>query len=337
MKIMKIMKIMKVVKEISVLLFIALVSISINSGCTKTINATNQKEGQSKAISSDNGKKVKFPEGSTSLNLIKMQTVSLGKVLISVKAPSRVVATISSAVSSKEKIILFDSPDVTSLYSQYRQTKANLNLFTENLKRIRDMFENHGATAKDVNQAENDLSLAKASFSELEGKLRSSGFNPIELENASESTVWLLSDVPESQLNEVQNREAVDVYFNSFPDKKLEGHVTAIGDVVDPITRTIKVRVKMNNYMGKLIPGMFASVDYGDPISGVIKLPATCVVSVDGIDYVFIEKSPGEFERREVTIKKSATDDVVISHGLSNGEKIVINGTILLKGISFGY
>jgi multidrug efflux pump subunit AcrA (membrane-fusion protein) len=244
-----------------------------------------------------------------------------------------VVAT----VSGPDHAVLFESPDVTTLYSQYRQTKLNINLYSQNLKRLKEMFDNHNVTASEVNRAENDLAIARTTLTETQAKLRTAGFNPAELDRAGVSTVWIISDVAESQLSEVQSGEEVPIVFNAFPETEFIGHVASIGDVVDPITRTVKVRSVLVNRKNKMLPGMFAVVDFGDPTDSVVKLNSSAIVTVDGKDYCFVEKEKGVYERREVIIKVSGEDGVVVMKGLKNGDKAVTEGAILLKGISFGY
>ena len=285
----------------------------------------------------DKGLRIKFPENSSGIKLIKVEEAKLGTAVISVIAPARVVATISNSVSSKDNIIMFDTPDVTSLYSQYRQTKANIVLYTKNLSRIKEMYENQGATARDMNQAENDLNLSKTFLTEMEGRLRSMGFNPVELDNASSSKVILISDVPEGKLKEVQNGEDVPIVFNSFPEVTLHGNVSSIGDVVDPVTRTVKVRISLKNYKNKLIPGMYCKVDFGDDMNKVVSLPPDAVVSVDGKDYIFIEETKGVFLRKTVSTEHSTTKRIIVTKGINEGDLVVIDGAMLLKGLSFGY
>ena len=223
------------------------------------------------------------------------------------------------------------------MYSQYRQAKINVERTSKNFARTKEMYDNQAATGKDLNEAETDAANAKAQFNEADGKLRALGYNPQELEKISTPTVWLISDVTESQLKEVQKGEEVDIYFTSLPGKKFLGHAEAIGEVIDPITRTVKVRVSAKNPHGFFLPGMFAKVDFGDPISNVILLPPSAVVTVEGKDYVFVQSNTGEFHRRAVTVLDANPTNVVIGSGVVDGDQVVVQGSLLLKGLSFGY
>jgi membrane fusion protein, heavy metal efflux system len=286
---------------------------------------------------SENGNRIVFPPQHPGLSTIAAARVKKGSAAISVIAPGRIVASIATDETEHERIVFFESSDVTSLYSQYRQSKSNTARAVKNLERVKEMFATQTATAKDLGDAENDAATARASLSEYESRLQAAGFIPHELDAVPVNTVWLLSDVPENELNEVQQGEDVDIYLSAFPEKKFIGQVIAIGKVVDPSTRTIKVRVTLSNPHGKFLPGMFAKIDYGDPIPSVFTLPNSAIVTVDGKDYVFVQSNPGNFERRSVNIINSSTDHVVVSHGLNDGDDVVMSGAILLKGLSFGF
>ncbi len=290
-----------------------------------------------RATVSEAGGIIAFPEGSPALERIRIMTVHKGTTTIPVIAPARVVASIGGGSGDGGLEILFDSPDVTSLFSQYRQSKANVLRTSKNLSRVSEMYQSQAATGKDLNDAENEAAAARAVMSECRGKLRALGFNPTELEKAAPGMVWIMCDVAETQLRDVQQGENVRIQFNALPGRTVIGREEAIGDVIDPVTRTVKVRVSAPNRGGELLPAMFARVDFGDPVSGVVSVPTTAVVTVEGNDYVFIAASPREFRRRAVTLLSSGADQAIVLKGLDDGENIVSGGSMLLKGLSFGY
>jgi len=290
-----------------------------------------------KAIVSDNGNTILFPKGSEGLDRLKAEIISRGNEIVQVLAPSRVVATVSSSNGAGDKIVLFDSPDLTGLYSQYRQSKINLQLTQKNLARMQEMYQSNAATAKDLSQVESDEANARVSFAEMEGRFKAYGFNASDIENTPAGMVWLISDVTETQLRDVDKGEDVDIYYNAYPEKKLLGNAVAIGDIVDPVTRSIKVKVRMKNPGLNIYPGMFARIDYGDPRMKVLSVPSTSVITVEGNDYVFVQVSDTGFVRRKVMIGEPAGSRMIVLNGLNDGEKIVKEGTMLLKGLSFNY
>jgi multidrug efflux pump subunit AcrA (membrane-fusion protein) len=329
----------KIIRPERIIVVVAACLPLLLNGCTgKGDNQSAGSQAHGRASVSEEGKTIVFPEGSPGLVELATAVANRKTAVVSVIAPARVVASIAPMMTAeKEPIVLFESPDITSLYSQYRQGKTNVERTSKNLARTRDMFENHAATGKDVTDAETDAANARASLAEFEGKLRAGGFNPVELAVAKPGTVWLIADVTESQLPDVDKGEDVDIFFSSFPGRKVVGKAEAVGEVVDPVTRTIKVRVSAPNHQGKLLPGMFARVDFGDPVPDVFVLPPGAIATVEGKDFIFIEVAPREYRRRQVVIRYSSADQVVLSTGIQDGEHIVTSGTMLLKGLSFGY
>ncbi len=307
------------------------------TACTESSSGRNAPPPRLKGTVSDGGNVISFPPGSPALAQLNTSVVKKGTALISVFAPARVVASISVSKTNLGRVVLFDAADVTSLYSQYRQARAMARLSADNLSRVKDMYNNQGATAKDVSQAISDDANARASLAETEARLRALGFDPTELESASSNRVWLMADVPEDELHEVQKGEEVDVFFDSFPDTKFSGRADAVGEILDPATRSVKVRVTLSNSGGRFLPGMYARVDFGDPTSGVVILPLSAVVTVDSRDFVFVQTGPGEYHRRPITIAKSGENEVVVLKGLEDGETVVTAGAMLLKGLSFGF
>ncbi len=308
------------------------------AGCTGNGGSSDRKDfARGKATVGNNGTSIVFPAGSPGLEHMRTARVARSSILISVIAPARVVASILNEGPEGIRTVLFDAPDVTSLYSQYRQAKTNVEKTGKALAHVTEMYDAQGATVRDLNDATTDAASSRTAMAEYEGKLRTLGFNAAELESAHPGTIWLISDVAESQLGDVQKGEEVDIFFAAFPDKKLVGRAVAIGDVIDPVTRTVKVRVVLGNPGRQLLPGMFARIDFGDPVDGVIPVPTSAIVTVEGKDFVFVKGHEGEFVRREITIGNANATQAIVSRGLEPGDSVVVAGAMLLKGLSFGY
>ncbi len=307
------------------------------NGCSDTSGKQAPFENSSKASVTNDGKTITFPQNSSGLQEFIASSVKKGSATLSVLAPARIVASISPSRNNADKIILFDSPDVTSLYSQYRQSKANVELTSKNLARIKQMYENLGVTVKELNQAETDDATAKAALAEMEGRLKVLGFNPSRIESINSSMVWLMADVPEAQLHEISKGEAVHITFAAFPDKIFNGRTESVGEIIDPTTREIKIRISLANPENKFLPGMFAQLDFGNKLHEAFILPLTAVITVEGKNYVFVQTSANIFERKQITIANSDGSKLVVLDGIETGDKVVTSGAMLLKGLSFGY
>ncbi|MDR3628669.1 MAG: efflux RND transporter periplasmic adaptor subunit [Ignavibacteriaceae bacterium] len=317
-------------------IIILLINLSLQS-CTDTDGKQVSEAMAKKVTISSDGQIITFPKNSPGLDEFKVSPAEKGSATLSVIAPARVVAGISHSKSAGYGIVLFDSPDVTSLYSQYKQSKANVDLTSKNLVRVKQMYENLGVTGKELNQAETDAATAKASLEEMEGRLKVLGYNPSELESAKGNMVWLMADVPEAQLHEIAKGGNIRITLAAFPDKIFTGRIDAIGSIIDPNTREVKVRISLSNSDGKFLPGMFAQADFGSKISEAYVLPLSAVVTVEGSSYLFIQTASNTFERRKVILASSDESKLVILSGIKDNEKVVTSGAMLLKGISFGY
>ncbi|MDB5036269.1 MAG: HlyD family efflux transporter periplasmic adaptor subunit [Chlorobi bacterium] len=285
----------------------------------------------------DGGRTIRLAEPPAPDGPIQTGVLREGVVKAEVIAPASAVAGISRSTGGGGRIALFASGDMTSLYSAFTQNQTALDKATRDLARRKDLFEHQAATGKDVSDAETDLANARATVAETEGKIRAAGFNPEELRTGRPGMLWLISDVPESQLYEVRRGEETSIEFSSFPGERFTGRVQAIGDVIDNATRTVKVRIAMTNAGERLKPGMFAKVNFGQSESRVISIPQSAIVIVQGKHYVFASRSATEFERREIQPGRQIGDSIIVAGGLNAGDVIATQGAMLLKGLSFGY
>jgi cobalt-zinc-cadmium efflux system membrane fusion protein len=145
-------------------------------------------------------------------------------------------------------------------------------------------------------------------------------------------TVWVQADVPEPLLRLVHVGQPVAITLVSFPDEVFGGTVSRIGDVLDPQTRTLKVTVTLPNPSGRFRPEMFGNIRQPGPRRSLPVLPADAVVLEYGRPVVFVERSPGRFERRSVVTGARAESLVAITGGVQAGERIVVDGAVLLRG-----
>ncbi len=143
----------------------------------------------------------------------------------------------------------------------------------------------------------------------------------------------VVAEVYERDLSRVSKGVAVTVTVEAYPDETFSGTIVYVGDVVDPTTRTIKVRCNVPNRDLKLKPEMFArvrlKVGSGRP---VLALPKEAVIEVGGQAFVFVQAADGRYVRRPVVTGTMAGDTIQIREGLQSGERVVVKGALLLKG-----
>ena len=146
------------------------------------------------------------------------------------------------------------------------------------------------------------------------------------------STVWVLAKVYEKDLAKMMLNTDVNIRVDAYPDRVFAGRLTYISDIIDPQSRTAKVRCVVANPNGDLKLDMFARVALAtsDSRQG-ISVPAAAIQQIDGQAVVFVRRSPVRFERRTVEVGTAAGDVVEIRSGVKAGETIAGAGSFYLK------
>jgi membrane fusion protein, heavy metal efflux system len=146
------------------------------------------------------------------------------------------------------------------------------------------------------------------------------------------STVWVSSDVPEPFMRLIHIGEAVEITFVAYPGEMFTGRVARVGTALDPQTRTLKVLVDLANPARRFVPEMFGSMRHAGPTRRFPVVPAAAIVQEYGRSQVFVERGPGQFERRVVTTGVRTPELVAIASGLDANSRIIVDGAILLRG-----
>jgi len=144
------------------------------------------------------------------------------------------------------------------------------------------------------------------------------------------SRVWIDANVFEKDLARVRMGQEVKVNLPALPGSTYTGRVILIDSVVDPETRTIKVRTEVANPDSRLKPDMFANVEIVTDLNrSAISIPQTAVLNDGGKTVVFVAEGNG-YQKREVHTGIQNGDRLEIVEGLSAGEKVVVKGNYLL-------
>lgn len=284
------------------------------------------------------GKLITFPNDSVTLANFKTSKANNANLSEGLTAPARVIASVINNIHNKDyNLILFSDPELTANFSMYLERLVNIKTYQINLSRTKDLFENGAATNKDVIEANTLLQNEEAAIIENEAKFLLAGLEPEIIKNAREGIVWVICDIPEDQINKLKIGNNSELTFQSFKDEIFIGKIEAIGEVVDNITRMVKLRISVNNYKHKIKAGMFANVVFKVSEGNFLNVSKNSIVTVQGKEYVFIQTSANTFERREVSTGQQINDRIIIFKGIKEGEEVVIEGVMQLKGLSFGY
>ena len=149
------------------------------------------------------------------------------------------------------------------------------------------------------------------------------------------STIWVNAEVPESLAAEVRPGNAVRARAAALPGESFEGRVGAILPEVNPTTRTLKVRIELSNPGGKLVPGMFVTVDFAPARQRrALMVPTEAVIQTGQRTVVLLAAKAAdgkeEFRPVDVEIGSEANGMTEIRKGLEAGQRVVASGQFLI-------
>lgn len=156
-------------------------------------------------------------------------------------------------------------------------------------------------------------------------------------------SVWVLGQVYEQDIGRVRAGMAATLHLPAYPGRTWSGAVDLVGAAVDPATRTLPVRVVLENADGRLIPGLFGALSLaleepaGEALPLPVLVPQAAVRRLGERAVVFVpaDEAPaagaGAFEPRTVSLGRAASGRVEVIAGLAPDEEIVVEGAFVLE------
>jgi len=148
------------------------------------------------------------------------------------------------------------------------------------------------------------------------------------------SHVWIMADIFEYEAPNIHVGETASVSLPSQPGRTLSARIDYLQPDVDPMTRTLKVRLNMNNPGVLLKPEMYADVEFHVNIPSTLTVPSDAVLNAGERQTVFVDRGNGFFEPRQVKTGEREGDRIQILSGLKDGERIVVSGNFLIDSES---
>ncbi|HEY2946216.1 MAG TPA: efflux RND transporter periplasmic adaptor subunit [Vicinamibacteria bacterium] len=148
------------------------------------------------------------------------------------------------------------------------------------------------------------------------------------------SHLWVLADVYESDLPAVRTGMPADLTLSYLPGRAWRGAVTYIAPTVEEKTRTIKVRVEVDNADGQLKPEMFADVVLKSGLGNGLVVPESALLKTGERTLVFVDHGDGRLEPREAQVGPKVVEGVQVLRGLEEGERVVTAANFLLDSES---
>jgi cobalt-zinc-cadmium efflux system membrane fusion protein len=266
-------------------------------------------------------------------------------------------------VTKGQTMAVVQSMEVADFQNQYITAESNMNISQKNLQVTSDMYEGGLASERDLVTAKKELEKAQSELKRIKevlsiygvGEERSSytvkapisGFiieknifenTQFRMDNTSRlftitnlDKVWVLGNVFESDIDQINVGDKVKVVTLAYPDKEYCGKIDKIFNVLDPDSRVMKVRIVLENPEFLLKPEMFAtvSVNVKDDNKHLV-LPPDCIVFNNNKEYVLVYKDKCHIEIRE--IQRVGTEDVNIriSSGVTSGEVVISKHQLLI-------
>jgi cobalt-zinc-cadmium efflux system membrane fusion protein len=279
-------------------------------------------------------------------------------------ATGRVVeidARLGDTVKKGQLLLRVQSSDVSSAFSDYQKAVADERLTQTQKERAQLLYDKGAISLNDLQVALDTDSKAKVDVKTAAERLRllgdtnldqptgiieirapasgvitdqqvtnSSGLaglgspNPFTISDLS--SVWILCDVFENDLSNIQVGESADIRLNAYPDKNFTGVVSNVGPILDPNLRTAKVRVEVRN-PGLMRPGMFVTATFhGQKKEKRAAVPSTAILHLHDRDWVYIPTKDKSLRRVEVRAGEMLPGNMqAIVSGLAPGDQVVSN------------
>ncbi|HEY3822852.1 MAG TPA: efflux RND transporter periplasmic adaptor subunit [Polyangiaceae bacterium] len=287
----------------------------------------------------------------------------------------KIAAQLGQRVKKGEALATIESPDIGSAVSDVHKAEADLIAAQHDYQRKKDLFEQKAGSAADLEAAEDNYRKAKAEIerarqkqtllrvgnadavtqtytltSPIEGEVLLRNINPgIEVQGQYSGgttqelftvgeidKVWVIADLYEMDIARVHVGTPANVTVVTYKDKVFKGQVDWVSGMLDPATRTAKVRCTFDNPDRLLRPEMYATAQISVDQTRALAIPRNALLRLGEYKVVFIQvgDEPGRvrFQRVPVDVDEGESSQwLEVKHGLEPGQKIVVNGAILLS------
>ncbi|MES2003368.1 MAG: efflux RND transporter periplasmic adaptor subunit [Bacteroidota bacterium] len=273
--------------------------------------------------------------------------------------------TLGDKVSAGQVLAIVKSADVAGNYADLSSANADINIAKRQMDNTENLYKNGIASEKEYTEAKQNYEKTLAVKNKIQSLITINGGNnsnsggtysivsPIDgyivekklnagnfirsdmgdyLFTVSDlKNVWVNANVFEADISKVKAGYAVKVTTLAYPDKFFNGTIDKVSEVLDPSSKTMKARIRLDNSERLLRPEMFAKVVVTNKENKVaITIPTKALISLNGKSYVVIYNSASDMNIAEVNILKSAGEKTYINSGVTEGQKIITHNQLLV-------
>lgn len=278
---------------------------------------------------------------------------------------SGLTVEVGDAVRRGQTLAVIHSEEAADYNKGLADADAQIRMAERDYEMKQDMRRSGMASDKDVSEAHAALVMARAERSRLGAVAGINGFgrkatavlrSPISgyvtvknvyddsyvspdgegggeaLEIANLSRVWIIADVYESDIAKIRQGAPVTVTTMAYDGEVFHGTIDKVYNVLDSESKTMKVRVTLDNSRGMLRPGMFATVHVSTGGGGkaLCRVPAKAIVFDGGKDYVVVDSGNRHYRRQPVKTDHVGSDYAYVTSGLRAGEQVVSKNALLV-------
>ncbi|MGA1703036.1 MAG: efflux RND transporter periplasmic adaptor subunit [Methylophilaceae bacterium] len=277
------------------------------------------------------------------------QTVKQGDVLAVINSTElaqqqlnyiKSVQMVELKTKAYERAVLLFDADVVS-EAQKLERKTELSAAKAEMEASKDQLFVMGMTLKEIEaiQSETQIDAITSIVAKIDGKIIKKNVNVGQVVEPTEdiftiaelSEVWGVAQVPERQIGFLKEGDDILIDVPAYEEKRVEGKISYLGDIVDPITRTVTIRTEIDNSHGLLKPDMLITMKVSGKEVEKVGVPVNAIVSIDDIPNVFIKIADNKFLLRPVTLGIKNKEFIHIEDGLLEGEEVVIDGAFHLN------
>lgn len=145
------------------------------------------------------------------------------------------------------------------------------------------------------------------------------------------SILWAVSEIPESNSYLIHKGQKVNLIIPSLRNTEIEGVVAHVDSIVNPVTRTVVVRMEVSNKEGLIKPGMLATMMIESKPTERLLIPSSAVIREDNQDHVFIREDEDTYRMVSVKLGPEGKGYRPVISGLKDGQEIAVNGAFHLN------
>ena len=207
-------------------------------------------------------------------------------------------------------VLLFDADVVSE--AQKLQRKTELSAAKADMEASKDQLFVMGMTIDEIEAIQSEIQIDATTniVAKIDGKIIKKNVNVGQVVDPTEdiftiamlNEVWGVAQVPERQIGFLKEGDDLLIDVPAYENKSVEGKITYLGDIVDPVTRTVTIRTEIDNAHGLLKPDMLITMKVSGKSIEKVGVPINAIVSIDDIPNIFVKTGENKFLMRPVTL-----------------------------------